>query len=48
MQQVYASGMQAYGSGTDEYAVQLKQRALKFGYLEMAGAYEKLYHELLN
>lgn len=48
MQHVYASGMQTYGSKTGEYASQLKERALKFGYLEMAGAYEKLYHELLN
>lgn len=48
MQTVYASGMQAYGSRTEEYAQQLKERALRFGYLEMAGAYEKLYGELLN
>ncbi|WP_426046589.1 glycosyltransferase family 4 protein [Chryseobacterium sp. NFX27] len=48
MQQVYASGMQIYGSRADEYASQLKQKAMKFGYLEMAGAYEKLYSELLN
>jgi glycosyltransferase involved in cell wall biosynthesis len=48
MQEVYASGMQAYGSKTDEYALRLKERATKFGYLEMADAYEKLYSELLN
>ncbi|KFF08560.1 glycosyltransferase family 4 protein [Chryseobacterium luteum] len=48
MQEVYASGMQAYGSKTDEYALQFKERAIKFGYLEMADAYEKLYSELLN
>lgn len=48
MQQVYASGMQAYGSKSAEFASQLKERALKFGYLEMAGAYEKLYSELLS
>lgn len=48
MQHVYASGMQAYGAKTDEYASQLKERALKFGYREMADAYEKLYSELLN
>ncbi|KMQ59566.1 hypothetical protein ACM46_19180 [Chryseobacterium angstadtii] len=48
MQQIYASGMQAYGSKTNEYASQLKERALKFGYLEMADAYENLYRELLN
>jgi glycosyltransferase involved in cell wall biosynthesis len=48
MQQVYASGMQLYGSGKEEYALKLKDRAIKFGYLEMAAAYEKLYSELLN
>jgi len=48
MQQVYASGMQTYGARAGEYALQLKERALKFGYKEMADAYEKLYGELLN
>jgi len=48
MQQVYAHGMQTYGSKADEYALKLRERALKFGYREMAGAYEKLYGELLN
>lgn len=48
MQHVYASGMQAYGARADEYAIRLKERALKFGYQEMADAYENLYSELLN
>lgn len=48
MQHVYASGMQTYGSRKDEYMIQLKNRAMKFGYQEMADAYEKLYKELLN
>ncbi|WP_099769358.1 glycosyltransferase family 4 protein [Chryseobacterium sp. 52] len=48
MQYVYASGMQVYGSKTSEYALQLRERAQKFGYLEMAAAYEKIYSEQLN
>ena len=48
MQQVYASGMQTYGARAGEYASELKERALKFGYTEMADAYEKLYSSLLN
>ncbi|MBB6372695.1 glycosyltransferase family 4 protein [Chryseobacterium shigense] len=48
MHQVYASGMQLYSSKTAEYASQLKERAVKFGYLEMADAYENLYSDLLR
>lgn len=48
MQQVYTSGMQLYEAQTDGMASQLRKRALKFGYLEMAEAYEKLYRELLD
>lgn len=48
MQKVYAAGMQLYSSKTEVYASQLKERAIKFGYLEMADAYEKLYSDLLH
>lgn len=48
MQQVYQSGIDAYHTDQEGYGNQLKNRALKFGYREMANSYEKLYAELLG
>lgn len=48
MQEVYQSGMDAYNTDQKGYGSRLKDRALKFGYKEMANSYEKLYAELLG
>lgn len=48
MQKVYKDGMKKYYSDPVYYAAQLKERALKFGYKEMAASYEKLYGEILD
>ncbi|VFB04738.1 glycosyltransferase, GG-Bacteroidales peptide system [Chryseobacterium taihuense] len=44
----YESGMKIYNQYVDDYNDKLKNRAMKFGYTEMAVAYEKLYESLLS
>jgi len=48
MQKVYEEGIETYNSNPIQYAEKLKERALKFGYKEMADSYEKLYKKVLS
>lgn len=48
MQKVYEEGMKVYNENPEAYSIQLKERALKFGYEKMADSYERLYKEILG
>lgn len=48
MKEVYQNGMEKFHSDSDDYKIKLRERALKFGYQEMADSYENLYRKLLD
>jgi glycosyltransferase involved in cell wall biosynthesis len=48
MQKVYEEGMRAYNENPELYSAKLQEKALKFGYKEMADSYQNLYKEILS
>lgn len=48
MNEIYENGMATFNSDSGNYSSKLKNRALEFGYKNMAESYEKLYQSLLD
>jgi glycosyltransferase involved in cell wall biosynthesis len=48
MKKTYEEGIAKFYADKQDYAIKLKERALKFSYAQMAESYEQLYKELLD